>query len=163
MFVPTIIMAILAVALLILGYYRGGHHIDGLKAGMNMMVEIIPLLIFAFIIAGMVQFLFPKETLTKWIGEGSGVRGIFIGSVAGAFTPGGPYVNFPIAAGLMRAGASIPTMVAFITGWSLWGLSRLPLEVGILGWRFALVRIVSILVFPPLAGLLAQFFVKIIK
>lgn len=152
MFVPTIIMAVLAAILLVIGYYNRGQHINGLKAGMNMMVEIMPLLVFAFIIAGMVQFLFPKEILSKWIGEGAGARGILIGSVAGAFAPGGPYVNFPIAAGLMRAGASIPTMVAFITGWSLWGLSRLPLEVGILGWRFAFVRIASILIFPPMAG-----------
>ena len=47
--------------------------------------------------------------------------------------------------------------VAFLTGWSLWALGRLPMEVGILGWKFTLVRLASTFVFPPLAGLMAQF------
>jgi hypothetical protein len=47
-------------------------------------------------------------------------------------------------------------MVAFLTGWSLWAFSRLPMEVGILGWRLTIIRMVSTLVFPPLAGIFAQ-------
>jgi hypothetical protein len=48
------------------------------------------------------------------------------------------------------------TMVAFLTGWSLWAVSRLPMEVGILGWRLTIIRLASTLLFPPLAGLIAQ-------
>jgi len=49
-------------------------------------------------------------------------------------------------------------MVAFLTGWSLWAVSRLPLEVGILGWKFTLIRIASTFFFPPIAGLIAHMF-----
>jgi hypothetical protein len=47
-------------------------------------------------------------------------------------------------------------MVAFLTGWSIWAVNRLPMEVGILGWRLTLIRIASTAFFPPLAGLIAQ-------
>ena len=123
-----------------------------------MVIEILPLLIFAFIVAGMVQVLLPKELLSKWVGVESGIRGILIGTVAGGLSPGGPYVSLPIVAGLLRSGASVGTMVAFLTGWSLWAVARLSMEVGILGWKFTLIRIVCTFFFPPIAGLVAQTF-----
>lgn len=159
MLIPTIIMGLLATILLFIGYYKGqGQHISGMRSALNMTVEILPLLVFAFIVAGMVQVLLPRELLSRWVGVESGMRGILIGSVVGGLTPGGPYVSLPIAAGLLRSGASVGTMVAFLTGWSLWAVSRLPMEVGILGWRFTLIRIATTFFFPPIAGLIAQAF-----
>jgi hypothetical protein len=55
------------------------------------------------------------------------------------------------------------TMVAFLTGWSLWAVGRLPMEVGILGWKFALVRLASTFFFPPIAGWIAQTFFGSLK
>jgi len=150
-------MGVLAIGLVAIGYYKG-QHITGLKSALTMTIEILPLLVFAFIVAGMVQVLLPQQLLAKWVGAESGMRGIFVGTVAGALAPGGPYVSLPIAAGLLRAGASVATMVAFLTGWSLWAVGRLPMEVGILGWRFTLIRLASTFFFPPIAGLIAQIF-----
>jgi uncharacterized membrane protein YraQ (UPF0718 family) len=157
MLIPTIIMGIVALLLLLIGYQRGaGQHIEGIKSALSMTIGILPLLVFAFTIAGMTQVLLPQEMIAKWVGTESGLRGIFIGSVAGGLCPGGPFVSLPIAAGLIRSGASMGTMVAFLTGWSLWAVSRLPMEVGILGWKLTSIRIASTLLFPPLAGFIAQ-------
>lgn len=157
MLIPTIIMGAIAIALILIGYFRGqGQHITGLKAALSMTIEILPLLIFAFIVAGMMQTLIPNEIISKWIGEGSGLRGIFIGTVAGGIMPGGPYVSLPVAGGFLRTGASIGTMVAFLTGWSLWAIARLPMDIGILGWKFTFVRLACTFFFPPIAGLLAN-------
>ncbi|MBA7485217.1 hypothetical protein ES707_20755 [subsurface metagenome] len=164
MLIPTLIMGIIAFILLLLAYYRGqGQHIAGIRIALNIMIEILPLLILSFIVAGMVEVLIPKEIISKWIGEGSGIRGILIGTVAGSLTPGGPYVSLPVATGLLRSGASVGTIVAFLTGWSLWAVSRLPMEVGILGWRFTLIRIASTFFFPPIAGFIAQMFSRGLK
>ena len=77
MLIPTIVMACLAVTLLIIGYSKGeGQHIIGLKSALKMTISILPLLIFAFIMAGMIQTLLPQELLSRWIGEESGIRGI---------------------------------------------------------------------------------------
>jgi len=164
MLVPTLIMGLLAVILLGIGYQRGeGQHIAGIKSALTMTVEILPLVAFAFIIAGMVQVLLPQEVVSRWVGAESGMRGIFIGSVAGGLSPGGPFVSLPLAAGLLRSGASVGTMVAYLTGWSLWAASRLPMEVGILGWKLTLVRLASTLALPILAGLTAQIFFSSIE
>lgn len=159
MLIPTIIMGVIAVVLLIIGYQKGGgEHILGLKAAGNILLQITPLLIFAFIIAGMIPILIPQEMVAKWVGAESGFRGILIGSALGGLTPGGPFVTLPIAAGLLRSGASIGTMVAFMTGWSLLAVTRLPLEVGLMGWKFTLIRLACTFIFPPISGLIANRF-----
>lgn len=159
MLIPTIVMGIMAIILLCFGYFKGpGQHLAGLALAFRMIVQVLPLLFFAFIVAGMVQVLIPTEIIAKWVGEKSGIRGILIGTVAGSLAPGGPYVNLPIVAALLRSGAGIGTMVAFLTGWSLWAIARLPMEVGILGWKFTLIRLASTFFFPPIAGLIANFF-----
>jgi len=157
MLISTIVMGVFAIILLILGYYKGqGQHISGLKSALDMTVEILPLLILALIVAGMIRVLLPHELVSKWVGVESGMRGIIIGTVAGGLTPGGPFVSLPIVAGLLRTGASVGTMVAFLTGWSLLAVTRLPMEVGILGWKFTIIRFASTFLFPPIAGLIAQ-------
>lgn len=157
MLIPTLIMAVLAVGLIFFGYTKGAQqHIIGIKTGLKMTVEILPLLLFAFLVAGMVQVLVPSELISKWVGTESGFKGIMIGTVTGAIAPGGPYVSLPLAAALMKSGAGVGTMVAFLTGWSLWAVSRLPMEIGILGWRLTLIRLASTFIFPPIAGLIAQ-------
>ena len=92
------------------------------------------------------------------MGTESGFRGILIGSAVGGLTPGGPYIAMPIAAGLMQTGAGIGTMVAFMTGWSLWAFTRLPLEIGIMGWKFTAIRLACTLLLPIIAGLIANLF-----
>ena len=157
MLIPTIIMGVIAIVLLFIGYQKGGgEHILGLRTAGNLLIQIIPLLICAFIIAGMVQVLIPHEMISKWIGMESGFRGILLGTMMGSLTPGGPFISMPIAIGLLRTGASIGTMVAFITAWSLIAIQRLPLELGILGWQFALIRLACVFFFPPIAGLIAN-------
>lgn len=161
MLIPILIMGVLAVILVAVGIQRGrGEYVIGLKSAWVMTYQVLPLLLFAFIVAGMIQALLPRELLTKWVGTESGMRGILIGTLAGGLTPGGPYVSLPVVAGLIRSGASIGTMVAFLTAWSLWAVARLPMEVGILGWKFTLIRFASTFFFPPIAGLIAQLLVS---
>ncbi len=154
---PTFILGILAIVFLGLGYWHSGKSaLSHLPNVFRMLLSILPMIFFAFLIAEMVSILIPQEILSRWIGKESGWRGIWIGTLVGGFMPGGPYVSMPVAAGLLQAGASIGTMVAFLTSWSLWAIARLPLEVSIMGWRFTLIRLLSTFFFPPIAGFIAQ-------
>ena len=156
MLIPTIIMGLIALVLFITAWRMGdGSHIRGLKGAYNISLETLPLIILAFIIAGLVQVMLPKDLLSRWVGMESGFRGILIGTIAGGFTPGGPYTSLPIVAALIKSGASSATLVAFLTSWSLWAVARLPMEVGILGWKFTALRVASTFFFPPIAGLIA--------
>ena len=120
MLIPTIIMGVLAITLTVLVYFRGeGEYIQGLKSAGNLLLQIAPLLILAFIIDGMIQVLVQTEMISQWVGTESRWRGI-------------------------------------LTGWSLLAFSRLPLEIGIMGWKFALIRLACTFFFPPIAGFIAN-------
>ena len=123
-----------------------------------MFIRVFLLLIFAFAIAGFAQALVPRELIAKWLSDESGIRGILIGCLVGAITPGGPYVSFPIVAALYKSGAGIGTLVAFVTAWSLWAVGRLPYEVSLIGAKFTVIRFLSTLIFPPIAGIIARTF-----
>ena len=155
--IATIVMLIIAVVLSIVAYSRDERlFFQGLKFGGRTLLSILPLLVCALIVAGLIQVLIPKDLFSTWLGDQAGLRGIFIAAIAGGLTPGGPYVLLPVAAALYRAGVGIGPMVAFLTGWSLWAAGRLPYEIGLLGPKLTLIRFVSTLIFPPIAGLIAQ-------
>lgn len=164
MVMATLWMGTLAAALLTLALWRGrGEHLAGAKMAAATMAQILPLLLCAFLVAGLVQAMLPREWVARWVGGQSGLRGIAIGTLAGGLTPGGPYVSLPIVAGLLKSGAGTGTMVAFLTSWSLWAVARLPMEVGLLGWRFTGIRLASTAIFPPLAGLLATAIARFVR
>src|SRR4030042_170007 len=98
-FVPTIIMGLIAVVLLFIGYQKGGgEHVLGLKSAGNLLLEIAPVLIFASIVAGMVQQLVPTEVISRWVGIESGFHRILICKAIDGVMPGGPYICLAIAA-----------------------------------------------------------------
>jgi uncharacterized membrane protein YraQ (UPF0718 family) len=164
MLIPTLLMAALALGLLALAVWRGqGEHVAGTRAAAQMTLQILPLLLFAFLAAGLVQVMLPRELVSTWVGEESGLRGLLVGALAGTLTPGGPYVSLPLAAGLLKAGAGTGTMVAFLTSWGLVSAARLPMEVAILGWRFTAIRLASSVLLAPLAGLLANILVRLLR
>ena len=117
-------------------------------------LEIMPRIGLALMAAGFLSVLIPSEPVARYIGPESGVAGVFIGSVAGGFVPGGPILSFPIVVVLYKAGAGVPQLIAFLTAWSVFAFHRIMIyEVNLMGWRFTAVRLVSSLVLPPLAGL----------
>ncbi len=162
MLIPTIIMGALAIGLTLWVYLRGGDVATPLRGAGVQLLRMLPILLCAFVVAGMAQKLIPQELISGWLGESSGWRGILIGTAVGSFMPGGPFVSLPIAAGLLRVGAGVGTMVALLTGWSLIAFMRLPMEVGIMGWKFTLIRVACTFFFAPIAGwLAARFFSQV--
>ncbi len=154
----TWILSGVALALAGAAWWQGGRSmvVAGLLRGGRTFVSVIPLLLGAFLIAGLIQTLVTQEVVTRWLGAGSGWRGIALACLGGALIPGGPYIYYPIAATLLHAGASLGVIVAFVVAKNLWSLTRLPLEFALLGPHLTLVRFAVTLPIPPLMGLLAE-------
>lgn len=157
--ISNIVMGLLAAAMIVVAYLKGdGSLSTGLRGGLDAFVNFAPLLVGVFIVVGMSQVLLPKELIARWLGRDAGLKGIVLATGLGAITPGGPFVSFPLVATLYESGASVGPMVAYVTAWSLWAVTRLPLEVAFVGLRLTSIRVVSTLLFPPIAGLIAKRF-----
>jgi uncharacterized membrane protein YraQ (UPF0718 family) len=120
-------------------------------------LEIMPRIALALMAAGFIGVLMPGEPVARYIGPESGLSGVLIASVAGGFVPGGPILSFPLVVVLYKAGAGLPQLIAFLTAWSVFAFHRILIyEVNLMGWRFTAVRLISSIVLPPLAGVLAM-------
>jgi uncharacterized membrane protein YraQ (UPF0718 family) len=153
-------ISLLMVILILVGitWYKGGLSLvwDGLRSGANFLLSVLLLLIAAFITAGLIQALIRKEMVTRWLGTGSGWRGLALACIGGALIPGGPYVYYPIAGALLSTGAGIGVLVAFISAKNLWSVSRIPMEMALLGPDLTFIRYGITFIIPPVLGYLAE-------
>jgi uncharacterized membrane protein YraQ (UPF0718 family) len=153
----TLILAIAAVVLLVVAFLRERHlPVAGLQAAGRTLWRNLAILLLGFVIAGLAQVLIPKELVSRWLGSDTGWKGILIGCVVGGLVPGAPYATFPLVAVLYQRGAGLGAVVGFVTAWSLWSVSRLPVEIALIDTKPALIRYAVTFVVPPLAGLLAE-------
>ena len=137
---------------------------QALASGGSLFLSVLPNLILGFTLAGFLHVLLPAELISRWMGQGSGIRGLFIGTAAGMLTPGGPFTHFPILASFLSKGAAVGPVCAYIAAWALIGLNRfLVWELPILGPQIALVRFASSLAFPPLIGFLGGALFRLLR
>jgi uncharacterized membrane protein YraQ (UPF0718 family) len=137
---------------------------DGMSAVGHILLEdvwllltILPKVAAGCIIGALVRLLVPRETIVRWVGEGSGVLGLAIAAGVGAIFPGGPFTIFPLAAAFLLSGADRGAAVAFITGWLLLGLNRAIIwEMPFFTPDFVMLRMALSLPLPVLAGLGAR-------
>ncbi len=154
--IPTIIVASITAVLLYFVHTKGGNIQAVATEGVGTLLKVLPVLAFALVAAGCLVYLVPAEMIVKWVGKDSGAKGIMIGSVAGMIAPpGGPIVVYAIAAGFMKAGAGFATIVSFVTAYNLLALHRIPFEITMVGWKFLVLRTLSVLILAPLAGFIA--------
>lgn len=151
-------LALVALVLAAIAWNQGGTELalEGLLSGGTILLSVIPLLIAAFLAAGLIQSLISKEMVTLWLGSRSGWRGLLLACLGGALIPGGPYVYYPIAAVLLQSGAGVGVLVAFVTAKNLWSVSRIPLEIALLGPKLTFIRYAITFIVPPLLGLLSE-------
>jgi uncharacterized membrane protein YraQ (UPF0718 family) len=149
-------VAVAALLVVLVRRRRPGEAAASLESARSMILVGGPMIILGVLMAGAISALLPHELIQSWIGPGSGWRGLLVACAAGILIPGEPVLALPFLAGLERSGAAIGVIVALLCSWTLLGLSRLPVELGVLGPRLTLVRMAAALPVPVLAGALAQ-------
>ena len=119
--------------------------------------EIVPKVIAGTFIGELIRRLVPREVIVRWLGEGSGLKGLALAAFIGFLFPAGPFTVFPLAAALLMAGADRGAAIAFVTGWLLIGLNRILIwELPFMGADLVALRVALCWWMPVAAGLLAR-------
>ena len=130
----------LAVILLLLAINRS----DGITAlritafSFKEMLMIVPPI---FIMLGLLDVWVPRETMVRYMGIGSGIKGILLAMFLGSAAAGPLYGAFPVAAVLMKKGVTYRNILIFLGAWSTTKIPMLIFEVTSLGLPFALTRL----------------------
>jgi len=93
-----------------------------------------------FILLGLLDVWVPKETMVKYMGEDSGLKGILLSIFIGSAAAGPLYGAFPVAAVFMKKGVKFRNVLIFIGAWSTTKIPMLLFEISALGYKFALTR-----------------------
>lgn len=94
-----------------------------------------------FILLGLLDIWMPRETMVKYMGEGSGLKGILLAIFIGSAAAGPLYGAFPVAAVLMKKGAKFSNVLIFIGAWSTTKIPMFLFEMAALGAKFAFTRL----------------------
>ncbi len=107
------------------------------KSFIEMLLVIPPI----FVILGLLDVWVPKETMVKFMGEQSGLKGIILAFLIGSAAAGPLYGAFPVAAIFMKKGVSFKNILIFIGAWSTTKIPMFLFETSSLGLAFSLTRL----------------------
>ena len=103
-------------------------------------IRILPIVFIIIIFIGLLLGFVPQTQVSKIAGEHAGFWGVFLIALLGAIMHIPSLIAFPLAASLLKSGASITAAAAFITTLTMIGTITLPLEIKELGKKVALLR-----------------------
>jgi uncharacterized membrane protein YraQ (UPF0718 family) len=133
------IAAVLAIGLLTLFFRDTGLKAIGISVSQfRQMLLVIPPI---FILLGLLDVWIPRETMVKYMGEGSGLKGVILSFILGSAAAGPLYGAFPIAAVFMRKGVKFSNLLIFIGAWSTTKVPMFLFEMSSLGTKFAVTRL----------------------
>ena len=130
----------------------------GIKKGLTMFLNLLPLLLLMLALISVVLFLIPNETLIRYMGKDSGIEGWAIAAMLGsvALIPG--FIAYPLCGILIKSGVAYTTIAVFITTLTMVGIVTLPLEAKFFGWKTSIIRNTLSFIAALLIGFVMMFF-----
>ncbi len=130
----------------------------GIKKGITMFINLLPVLLLMLALISVVLFLIPNDTLIKYMGEGSGVKGWITAALLGsvALIPG--FIAYPLCGILIDNGVAYSVIAVFITTLMMTGFLTLPVEAKFFGWKVSVIRNLVSLAAALFIGLIMGFF-----
>ncbi len=154
-----LVLSIITIVCLIVSLlFDSGKTLKGIKKGLKMFINLLPVLLLMLALVSIVLFLIPDETLVKYMGEGSGVKGWITAAGFGsiALIPG--FIAYPLCGILIKSGVAYSVIAVFITTLMMTGFLTLPVEAKFFGWKVSVIRNLVSLAAALFIGLIMGFF-----
>lgn len=94
-----------------------------------------------FILLGLLDVWVKRESMMKYMGEGSGPAGVLLAFLMGSAAAGPLYAAFPVAAVMLKKGAKISNVLIMLGAWSTTKIPLILFEASALGLKFMLLRL----------------------
>jgi len=127
-----------------------------IKTSWNFFLEMITILPAVMILMGLFSVWVSKETVVKYLGKKSGLKGMFLSILFGALPTGPLYVAFPMASTMIKKGARISNIVIFLSAWACIKIPQEMVELRFLGFKFMASRLLLTIIFVFLIGWLIE-------
>lgn len=133
-----IILLIVTVVVTIFNKELGAKSFSIAYSSFIQMVEVVPPIM---IMLGLMDVWVPRETMMKYMGDNSGVRGVSLAILIGSIAAGPMYAAFPFTKVLLKKGVKFSNIIIFMNAWCVTKISTLMFEFSSLGYKFTLSRL----------------------
>ncbi len=131
-----------------------------LKKAWKSFENILPQFLAIIFVIGMMLSVLTPEQISLFLGEKSGLWGVAIAAFIGAITLIPGFVAFPLAAALLRSGAGVMQIAAFVSALMMVGLVTIPVEIQYIGKKATIIRNLLAFVFSILVAIIMGVFLS---
>lgn len=127
---------------------------DSIKMSSGLMKSMIGEIIGILFLIGLILTFIPPDKIKQYLGGSNILISTFVSAILGSITLIPAFVAFPLVGSIVKAGANIVPIVAFLTTLTMVGFVTFPLEKKEFGVKFALTRNILSFVFAIIIALL---------
>lgn len=153
----AVIIIITYISLMIFNRNLGFSAINNSKYYIIEMLTIMPVI---FVLTALLDSWISRETISKYLGKDSRLKGIILSFVLGAVSAGPIYAAFPVCTMLHKKGTSIRNIVIILSSWAVIKLPMLINEIKYLGFDYMISRwiltVIAILIFSWISSLIVS-------
>lgn len=146
-------MIIIIALIYLINQETGEKAISNSASNFKSMLEVLPPIL---MLTGLLDVWVPKETMIKYMGKDSGIKGFAIALFLGSLAAGPLYAGFPIAAILIKKDARLANVLFFLGAWSTTKLPIFMYEFTSFGGKFTFTHVISNLIMFLIAALILE-------
>ena len=144
---------LLLIVLILIGFFNfdlASKSILNIKDSFLQMLSVLPPIM---VMLGLMDVWVSRESLMKYMGNNSGLLGIFLAMLIGSIAAGPMYAAFPFTAVLIKKGAKFSNIIIFMNAWCVTKISSL-------GYKFTFVRLLIDIPGVIIMGILVEKFLS---
>jgi uncharacterized membrane protein YraQ (UPF0718 family) len=135
-----IVWALAAICLIISLCKNKEKTINSLKVSLKFFRSMALLVLITIWTIGFMLAFLPPQIISKTVGPEAGFKGVILAALFGAIVLIQAFIAFPLAGSLLRQGANVSAIAAFVTTLVMVGVVTAPLEAKFFGKKFTFWR-----------------------
>ncbi len=121
-------------------------------------LNMAPFFVAVFVLIGILEVFVPSSAIAALMGVNRGFIAVLFAAVAGGIMAGPPPASYPMADYLVKHNASLAAAATFIIAWVAVSTVSLPVEIRMMGSRFAWIRWSLTIVLSVIIGVILGWF-----
>jgi uncharacterized membrane protein YraQ (UPF0718 family) len=138
-----------------------GRLSTSLKKSTQTMFRLLPIIIGALLLVSLFNISIPRSFYAGLFKRNMLLDSV-IGSIIGSISAGHPMTSYILGGEFLKNGVAISAVTAFLVAWVTVGMVQLPVEIMILGRRFAVFRNLTAFLFAIVLGILTMLILQFI-
>jgi uncharacterized membrane protein YraQ (UPF0718 family) len=118
--------------------------------------EMVLILPAVMVMMGLFSASVTREQVSRYLAAASGIKGLLLAVLLGSLPAGPLSVAFPMAAALLKKGASVSSIMVFLSAWACIKIPQEMVEIQFLGLKFMALRLLLTIAFVIPMGILIE-------